>query len=449
MRFLPARLNIRRWQRRSWGLLLGSAIALMIAFLGSISLSQGDTGQKRPSQILPEAARSTYSFINSIGVVTHLSRTNSAYGDYSTTIMPRLRSLGIHHIRDGVKLKDKSIQQKFANLATLGIKSTLVMDPRDQKDAAEAVEIVKLLPTAVEAVEGPNEWDIWSGLTYEDQPFPEGVRRFQSDLYNAINNNPQLASLSVLGPALAFPENAKKLGAIACNYGTMHSYAGGKQPTTDLKQKWIPAAELTCPNRPIMATEAGWHNALSDGGGQPGISEEAAGKYVPRLCLEYFNQGIQRVYINELIDKWKKPGKEAHFGLLRRDGSPKPAFTALKNLISLLQDNPQSNGSDFSVGQLNYAIRGDTQDLHHTLLQNRKGTFYLVLWQAVSSFNLSNQRDLSVPARPITLAFGTAIRESNLYSLLPNLSSTNLSTSSTSISLEVSDMPIVVELTPA
>ncbi|MGB3767439.1 MAG: hypothetical protein WA947_12845 [Phormidesmis sp.] len=448
MRFLPW-LSIRMRQSGFWGLLLGAAIALIVALLGPINLRQSNASQKHQVPILPETARSAYSFIDSIGVVTHLSRTDSAYGDYNATIRPRLQTLGIHHIRDGVKLKDTALQQKLADLATLGIKSTLVMDPRDQRNATEAVEITSLIPTAIEAVEGPNEWDIWPDLTYEDKSFPEGVRRFQSDLYGAIKNDPQLASLSVLGPALAFPKNAKKLGAIACDYGTMHSYAGGNQPTTDLKKKWIPAAELTCPDRPIVATEAGWHNDLADKNGQPGISEAAAGKYVPRLCLEYFNQGIRRVYINELIDKWKKSGKESHFGLLRREGSPKPAFTALQNLISLLQDNSQNNGDNFSPGQLKYAIRGDIQNVHHTLLQNRQGTFYLVLWQAVSSFNLPDQRDLSVPARPITLDFDTAIRESNLYALLPDLSSTNQSINPTSIPLNVSDMPVVVELIPA
>ena len=53
----------------------------------------------------------------------------------------------------------------------------------------------------------------------------------------------------------------------------------------------------------MVVTETGYHNAVND----PSIehrpvSELAAGKYMPRLLLEYFNRGFGGTYLYELID---------------------------------------------------------------------------------------------------------------------------------------------------
>ena len=416
----------------------------LLAFVVSALLACSTTLPSQ-SQSFSETARMASSFVDSVGVVAHLNRGNTAYRDYDTVIKPRLQELGVRHIRDGVQLGDTTTQQKFVDLASIGIQSTLVMDPRDQENAAAAVNIVKAIPTAVEAVEGPNEWDVWEELTYRNQTFPEGVQLFQAELYDAIKRDPATAGLSVLSPTVALWHNADQLGAVACDYGAMHSYPGGEPPTAGLDWHWIPSTEKICPTKPMIATESGWHNAIADQSGQPGVSETAAGKYVPRLWLEYFNRNIQRVYINELIDKWQNDEREGNFGLLRRDGSRKPAFVALRNLITLLQD---TNGP-FSPGVLSYAITGATADVHHTLLQKRDGRFYLILWQEVPSFDLSNQQDISVPSQAVRVSLDTAIRAATLYQPLESTDPAAQYNNPGSVVVNVSDAPLVLELTPA
>ena len=57
---------------------------------------------------------------------------------------------------------------------------------------------------------------------------------------------------------------------------------------------------------------------------------------MPRLLLEHFMRGEQRFYSYELIDEFVDPEQtnpEANFGLLRRDLTPKPAYTAMKTLL--------------------------------------------------------------------------------------------------------------------
>ena len=397
------------------------------------------------SQSPSETARSANLFVDSVGVVVHLNRRNSAYSNYDTIIRPRLQELGIRHIRDGARQDDTATLQKFADLATLGIKSVLVMDPRDQATAAAAVDIVKTIPTAVEAVVGPNEWDVWEDLTYKEQPFPGGVQLFQSELYGAIKNDPATAALPVLSPTVALWHNATQLGAVNCDYGAMHSYPGGEPPTAGLDWHWIPSTQQICPSQPIIATESGWHNAISDDSGQPGVSEAAGGKYVPRLWLEYFNRDIRRVYMNELIDKWQSTKRESNFGLLRQDGSPKPAFTALQNLIALLQDGP----GDFAPGSLSYTKTGTTTKVQHTQLQKQDGRFYLILWQEVPSFDLVNQRDIAVPLFFFNEKVSTEIYTARLYQPLQSAAPTAQYNNPRSLVLNVSDAPLVLELAPA
>jgi hypothetical protein len=69
--------------------------------------------------------------------------------------------------------------------------------------------------------------------------------------------------------------------------------------------------------------------------------------------------------------------------LLRGDLSQKPAFVAVKNLLSTLADS----GASFTPGSLSYAIAGGDATLNHLLLQKQDGSFWLVLWLEQSSWD--------------------------------------------------------------
>ena len=396
------------------------------------------------SKTQPEQARSADSFINSMGVAVHINYTDTAYGNYDL-IKSRLQELGIRHIRDGVNPSDTNTQQKFNDLATLGIKSTLVMDPRGVVPS-DAINIARAVAPSIEAVEGANEWDIQPILTYKGQTFPDGIRLFQTELYELIKNTPDTANLDVLSPSMAFPENANQLANIPCDVGVMHSYAGGGLPSDQLDTRWLPNTRRMCGDKPIIATESGWHNALNDPGSpQRGVSEEASAKYVPRLYLEYFNRNIKRAFIYELINLRPEEKQDSNFGLLRSDGSEKPAFIAVKNLISLLQDT----GENLPLESLDYTITGDTNNVHHTILQKSDHRFYLILWQEVLSYNTQSKTDISVPEVPATLIFNTPIAQIAAYLPLNSTQPIWQQTEPKTVQLSIPDHPLVIELLPA
>jgi hypothetical protein len=397
-------------------------------------------------QIRPEKAQSADKFVDSIGVNTHIRYLDTTYKDFNNVIKPRLQELGIRHIRDGLIITDLDSQRKFNELGKLGIKATMLFDYRWNKNPKEVEQIVKMLPNFVEAIEGPNEWDVVQP-TYQGQQFPKALRDFQNKLYSTVKATAMTKHLPVLAASMAHWWNAEKVGLMACDIGNIHSYSGGKMPSAgDLDEWWIPAARLICGNKPIMATETGLHNAIGDPKAlHPGVSEQAAGKYIPRLYLEYFNRSIRRTFTYEFIDEEFAIDQENNFGLLRYDGSPKPAFTALKNLIALLQDP----GSSFPLKSLAYTLTDAPPQLHHTLLQKRNGKFYLILWQEVSSFDLKTKQDIVVSDLPITVNLKTPIVTAAIYRPLKSIKPIQQWKNPQRLSLNVPDHLLTLELTPS
>lgn len=91
---------------------------------------------------------------------------------------------------------------------------------------------------------------------------------------------------------------------------------------------------------------------------------------------------------------------ECHFGLVRSDGTVKPSFTALKNLIRLLNDSDQ----EFSPHSLPLQITtAGNVAIQSTLLQKSDGSWWLALFRPVSVYDLKNKKRLTVPPVSVTV----------------------------------------------
>jgi hypothetical protein len=86
---------------------------------------------------------------------------------------------------------------------------------------------------------------------------------------------------------------------------------------------------------PIYITEEGWPTHE----GPDGVSEAVAAAYVQRfMLLAKSRPWIGGVWWYDLFDDGDNPhDKEARFGLLRKDGSPKPAYRALVTIAPMLR----------------------------------------------------------------------------------------------------------------
>jgi hypothetical protein len=402
----------------------------------------------------PETSKSADTLVDSMGVATHLRYSSTAYGKYNEIIKPRLQELGIRHIRDGGK--DSTFNQKLKDLATIGIKSTLVMDPRDGTLPGDAVAIAKAVPQSIVAVEGPNETDL-KNFSYNGKSFPQATRDYQNALYTAIKGDAATKYLPVLMPSMGQARNSDTLGYLnSGDMGNMHSYAANGTPPTDALDSWYIkyARVIAGPSKPLVATETGYHNAINNPSSASAISEQASSKYLLRLHLEYFNRGIKRAFLYEFINQSVGTDQEQNFGLLRHDGSRKPAFIALKNLIYLMKEP----GAKFTPGSLDYTLSGDTTNVHHTLVQKSGNgqlptRFFLILWQEVKSWDNTNKKDIAVPDRKLTLNLNTVIRRASVYQPLTSITPTSDSTSPSGgrinqLTLSVPDHPLVIRLIP-
>ncbi len=375
-----------------------------------------------------EQAQRADAFVESIGVAVHLSYTDTPYGRFDDVIKPRLQELGVRHIRDGFSVDNTAARDKFNELATIGIKSTLVMDPRDGTQPQDAVAIAKSVPNSIEAVEGPNEWDINPNATYKGSGFPDGLRHYQNDLYKAIKSDPATAHLPVLTPSLAGPGSADKLKPLdAFDKGNIHTYNGGHKPGWGMSEYVIPQLKELTGDKPLVLTETGWSNAA--------VSQQEEAKYVPRLYLENFNRGIERTFLYQFAKQRQDNSYESDWGILNYDGSPQPAFTSLKNLISLVKD---ASKAKFTPGSLNYQLSGDMTGVNHTLLQKSDGKFNLILWQDDERGDNPDQR--------VTLTLNQPISNAKTYLPLNSTEATKNFTNPKRIDLSVPDHPLVVEL---
>jgi len=357
--------------------------------------------------------KSAAGFRDSVGVNTHIAYYDTAYGDWSK-IVQRLDELGIDHLRDSAyanpapEWHDWNVRydQAVELAAAHGKRFDFLMGSPgfsggSLEDLAQAV--AGPLRPAAEAIEAPNEFDN-SGVA----DWPTELRSYVQALHDRAKGDPALSPLPLIGPSFARGDSPAKMGSVAdaVDLGNLHPYTGGLAPTQDHTSHELASAALVSGNHPTMATEAGFHNALSATSGQPPVPEDVAAIYTLRALLEHYDAGIQRTYLYELIDEKPNPAAddaEQHFGLLRNDYSLKPAAIALQNLLSVIgRPGPVDQSHPVDV-----TVAGDTSGVRQLLLQDGAGHYRLVLWQSASLWDINQRVRTNLPSRSLAVTLPT------------------------------------------
>lgn len=195
-------------------------------------------------------------------------------------------------------------------------------------------------------------------------------------------------------------------------------------------------------NRPIYWTETGYHNAVNGGG----VSEAISAFYIPQIFLGGYMRGYEKTFLYNIIDNADDPGKtdrEKNFGLLRFDGTEKPAFRSLENLIDLMQDS----GPAFTAGSLNYDLTGSTNNVKTDLFQKRNGTFMMPIYVEGVAHNRSTQT-LTPLTRAVTLTFNQPVSVVRVYEPTDSTTPVQTFTNPTSINLTASSKTKIIEIVP-
>jgi hypothetical protein len=374
--------------RRLVGALAVAAVVVAAAAAAIALLSP----ESKPPR-LRTATLSADAFVESIGVGTHLNYFDTAYGRLPEVI-DRLRELGVRQVREAAPTDGGAHAAALRAMRDAGLRVTVGYGDPNVDPAGWMQQSVDVLGReGIAAFEAPNELD---NTSYFD--WPAKLRTYMPAMVTAARRLDPGAP--VIGPSFIDSASRSKVPHDLPGWFNGHPYSGGEPPEGALRQA-IDERDATVPGRPAVFTEAGYHNALHSSGGQPPASEQATGVYMPRLLATAFGAGVRRTFIYELVDEKPDPGltdAEQHFGLLRNDFSPKPAFTAVKTLIAAVKASP---GAGSTAG---WALHAD-EDVQRVALRRADGSLAVMLWRPVSVWDRDARRPIDPGSETAELDF--------------------------------------------
>lgn len=89
----------------------------------------------------------------------------------------------------------------------------------------------------------------------------------------------------------------------------------------------------------------------------------------------------------------------------------------------------------------------DQSNLKRLLMQKRNGACSLALWQGVTSYDLTNRKDVTVGSRNVSVSFPAAVSGVRLFDPLQSGNATKTWSRPTSVTVAVPDYPVIVEIT--
>ena len=403
-------------------------------------------------------------FVSSVGVATHFNYWDLLpYGNNVNSTIAAIKAGGFRFIRDGLSVDVNAGSNNrywgvMKQLTSSGVKLVLVTQPAylgnnrwvtapyaNQSNVDTAVN--RIGASGILAFEGPNEVDNNNGSWGGIPAYGANTRAYMSAMYKRVK---QIApSVSVIGLTTTSSYGSSFIGDISgsMDAGTIHPYPNAVLPMSSLQSAENNSSVLNAANKPWWVTETGYYTApnATTGVYQPGVSEAAQGKYVPRLYLDYFRAGIVHTSVYEIIDEHvSQADAESNYGLMRNDGTPKPAYNAMKNMLTLLADP----GAAFTPStSLSYTLAGTTPTIRQALFQKRDGRFYLVLWNDVLVYNPSAKTDVANSVVPVAVQLAVQPRSITRYQPLVSAAGTSV-TPSKSVAVAVLDNPVILEITP-
>jgi hypothetical protein len=376
------------------------AFALAAALLGMVLLLTSVLGHESKPPLLRADELSADGLADSVGVNVHFTYTDTAYANQAGVIA-RLRELGVRHVRDAMPSPIGSpLAAGLGEAARAGIGSTLLPHDPVNDPGPLIAQSRQVLGKSIDAFEGPNEPDN-SG----DPGWEANLPSYMDTMRDRVRR--EAPGVPLIAPSLVYASSRGEVLPRVPGMLNAHPYSGGGPPEPALGESVRELHGLARGRRRgIVFTEAGYHNAINATSGQPPVSEQAAGVYIPRLLLTAFGAGVRRTFLYELVDEKPEPGltdQEQHFGLLRNDLSPKPAFTALQTMLAALRATPGPGTRE----HVPWAVVPDEPgDVKRVLLRRPDGSHLIALWRPVSVWDEDARRPRDPGVQPVELQFG-------------------------------------------
>ncbi len=331
--------------------------------------------------------------IDSIGVNVHLGHGGSPYVERFAACAAALDELGLRHLRDDIVLTGGEPAGQFARIAALaerGYRFSLVfydgLTPGPRVPPERFAEIAGWAGGGLVVAEGGNEPPI------AGRPdLPRLSADHQAALFRAVQADARHRSVRVAGPSYIQGNvaAAQDLAAVV-DLANVHAYPGAEHPETSgggSLARFVAAARPVFGPAPVIATENGYHTALATGSAHLPVSEGIRARYIPRLLLWSYLQGVRRTYLYELISSFDHGDgdPESRFGLLAHDGRPTPGFAALRSLVRLFSGG-EAAGAPFP-GEVEVAAPAATPDLVSARFARRDGAVLVPVWLGLDGWD--------------------------------------------------------------
>jgi hypothetical protein len=394
------------------------------------------------------------SFVEFISVQTHLNWYNTVWDQAAWR--PLLGGLGVRYTRSSVgnRLARDHLHALYQDydIRSTALFNTINKDGSFKLDTTlETLAFMReeIGPEKIHAVEGPNEYT----HKYKSEGWAERLIEYQKFLHDAVKSDAALNGAPVVAPTI-WKRNLDEYNAIRgidpyADFGNLHLYNGGRKPSMfDRDKADVPIdaairdAQIVTPGKPVCITETGFN--VADGASPPkwAVPPEVAAKYTLRNLAELFLRRhlVKSANIYSLIDD---EHENNHFGLLDTNLTPRPAYWALRNLVSLLSDP----GLNFASEPLTCQIKTDDANLRSLVLQKRDKRFMLMLWLDVDSYDRRTAAAIDVPPCQVTVDFGWSV--ASLKAHTPTLADAKPKelTAVSSVTLAVPDHLMLVEIT--
>ena len=432
----------------------GGTVAQVALYSQPLSNAQV-TSHFLAGQIVPmvtENASSSDSFVDSIGLNAHFENPGSPYATQYPAVKNLLVASGIRHVRVGMTFNNGSFLSQMQDLAASGVRGSYVTQLAFTQD--QITQFPSLVGSSFEQYEAPNEQDE-SG----DPNWAATCIAYQQNLYSWVKNNPSTAAFTVLGPALSNRQAFISVGDISAfmDNANIHDYFSVFEPGTTGWGGYYPPygyygainynvnlAKVTSSNKPVQATETGYGTIA---GNPLTLDYRADLRYMSRLFFQQYNNGVRRSYSYEMLDEGGD-AVFANFGIVDANLHPKPAYTAIKSLIAALKDP----GTPVATKSLTYNITGFNNNVAHTLLQKRDGSYVMAIWIESPAWNTVNNAggDIIVAPQTITLSTANALNHATLSAMDENgnMTTSPVAWANQSGTFTITDKVSLLTLTP-
>lgn len=398
-----------------------------------------------------EQAGQADAFVDSVGVQTHWNYDDTGYTTLFPHLVSELKASGIRHLRDGLWNWDPGTRYTAEHrvLAAAGLKTTYGLS-LDYSMTPQIIQSIAAAVGDVEALEAPNECDAGTNCGATGLAGINNVVAFMPYLAAAG----KALGVPVIGPSFMMPESYVSAGDLSSrmSFSNLHVYYGGRNPGSEgwgggdghgnrygSLNFWMDQVNQQSV-LPVQITETGYMVQTITSTPYT-LPEAVAASYTPRTLLLDFNRGVHRTFLYELIDEASSPG----YGLLRIDGTEKPAFLAVKGLLNILSDP----GGSFLPGKLSYTLLNGDSTINHTLLQKRDGSFWLVLWSEQCSYDPATNQAVPIAQKNIVLTVAGNVTPKQIvrFDSTGNVATSSISTVAP-LALTISDQLTMIHLTP-